>query len=360
MKPLGFSILALATVVSVAAAAFAVGSREMPSGREGAGSEAVVLPELVTRGADVASLVIESADGNVILERNAGEGDEAWQVASLGGYPAPGAPIRRLLQDLAALRYVEPRTSRPIWHPRLGLAMPPEPGSETVQVGVMTGDGDVMATLVLGHRRPALFGQEGDGIYLRHGDDAQSWLARGSAAPAADPLAWIDKEILDIPTTRIRRVESRPADGRALIADRQTPGEPGLSIRDVPDGRQIRAPLGPMALAGSLVFLELENVRPRSEVKNGEALREVDLGTFDGLVIGVQMIESDGEAWVTFDASVDLEYLAGPGDRGTARRAREEADRLNSVLAGWAFQIPGHKEEALLTDLESLLVPEPG
>jgi hypothetical protein len=65
--------------------------------------------------------------------------------------------------------------------------------------------------------------------------------------------------------------------------------------------------------------------------------------TFDGLAVELAG-HKEGER----------HYLSGAA-RSTAKEAAAEAEKLNAKLAGWEFEIPAYKYDAIFKPLEELL-----
>ena len=151
-----------------------------------------------------------------MLER---KGD-AWVAAERGGYPVRPERVRELLVGLTEVRLLEPRTADPAMHERLGVEDPSKPGSTGLLVRVQEANGTPIAELVVGRRRVRTQGNLPESAYIRRPGEAQSWLAEGRLPVDADPQLWLDRDVVNLPATRVREVAVRRADEPELVLAR--------------------------------------------------------------------------------------------------------------------------------------------
>ena len=103
--------------------------------------------------------------------------------------------------------------------------------------------------------------------------------------------------------------------------------------------------------------------------------------TFDGLRVRLDSVMRDGDAWVRLRAEVDeglVEPAAGDGGGADAAASdgesgseskdppesllplaevRSEAERLNAVWQGWAYELPSFKRDYIARRMEELTRP---
>lgn len=108
-------ILAGATVALVLLTVWAV--RDVGQNRGFVAREAPLFPRLPEQAASVRRIEIISANGRVTLHGR----DADWRVAEKHEFPASAAKVRALLEGLAGLVLIEPRTADPERHAALDL-----------------------------------------------------------------------------------------------------------------------------------------------------------------------------------------------------------------------------------------------
>ena len=95
-----------------------------------------------------------------------------------------------------------------------------KPGSTGLLLRVLEANGAPMAELVVGRRRVRTQGNVPESAYIRRPGEAQSWLAEGRLPVDADPQLWLDRDVANLPATRVREVAVRRADEPELVLAR--------------------------------------------------------------------------------------------------------------------------------------------
>jgi hypothetical protein len=174
----------------------------------------------------------------------------------------------------------------------------------------------------------------------------QSLLAAPLISVDADPKSWLDKELIDIASTRVRAVEEKPAEGPAYALARDKPEQPSFTVSPIPKGRTLTGPAAADGIAAALSALTLDDVRKAQDVPQSQ-ISHVTFHTFDGLQIDVAGRKDSAHALVAISAHA--------GDKQT----EAQAATLNARCQGWEFEIPDYKYTAIFTPLEDLLVKPP-
>jgi hypothetical protein len=328
----------------------------------------------------------------VSLER----GDSGWTVVERGGYPADFAKVRRFLLDLAASKRIEAKTSVAANFPRLGVEDVAAENAKGVKVE-LGGLGKPVAIII-----GTFTGLSGEGTFVRDVDGTQAWLASGSLIPDRTVANWLARELVDIPSSRIREVRITK-DGSTLVASKTAPEDPHYVLADVPRGREVASAFSVDALAGVLAALRLDDVAKADELPPPEVGRiEARYTTFDGVAVSVTGWQQDNRNLARFAAALDeaaaiaaieaaqakeraaheAAVAAAGNDKGGAeseasaapeappsvadpaadreRRLaalREEVDALNRRVDGWTFQLPAHVFANINQTREGLLKP---
>jgi hypothetical protein len=248
------------------------------------------------------------------------------------------AKLRGLLTALTELRLIERRTADPGDFGKLGLEDPTGKDANSTLVRVLDGAGHPIAVLIAGHSRTHAEGNVPQDVYVRRPDQSQTWLAQGTLDVDTDPLAWLDRAIMDIKPARIASVSVTDGDSRLVLARAgdvlrmQDPADhPALDVDHVADVQR------------ALDLLTLEDVRPDKDAPKGDALGTSVFTTQDGLTITATPVKAGSDLWVRF--------VAG----GT----NPEAAALNARLGGWTYEIGSWKQKSLVPTLDDLKAAPP-
>ncbi len=339
MQKRGFLLLVGATVVLVAAAIFALASGDRyvsPAVRS-----ARMFPGLAAKLGDL--VWVHLAHGATTA--NFAEVGGHWLMVEKGNYPAAPDKLRRLLLGLAELTLVERKTARPELFGRLGLD---DPGNgKSTLIAVRDRAGKDVAELIVGKIRPDYLGGGHDGVYVRKPGGRRAWLARGSLDLPADMADWLDRQILDIPGSRIASVALTGNDGKLLVLRRAMP-DGKFTVVDAPPDAKFKADAALAAPAGALAGLALDDVKPRAELPVPDSgVASAVFTTFDGLTVNLRLFARGKADWVAIDAS------------GTGAAA-SDGTKLDGRLAPWTYAIPVGRAKLLRTTLADLLMPPKG
>ena len=263
-------------------------------------------------------------------------GDGAWGVVSLHDYPVQETKLRGLLTGLTELRLSEPRTTDPAEFSRLGVEDPKGATATGDLLRVLDKGGNPIVQVIVGHRKVRSQGTGEEEVYVRRPDENQSWLAMGNVQADADADQWLDRSVTDIAQDKIASVV---VGDNALVFGRQdgkfTLTEPAdhpklddYKVDDVGRGLQ---------------QLTFQAVKADADAP-GTVAGHSDFTTTDGLAVRVTLLHADKDLWARFAAS---------GSN------TDEANKLNTRLGGWTYQIGSWKEKSLMPTLDDLKAPEP-
>jgi hypothetical protein len=294
----------------------------------------LVLPGLEQEVNGVSEVDLRRGDGTRTTLKKASVG---WVVGERDWAAEPGK-VRKLLLDLGALNAVEEKTRLPANYPQLGVEDVSTPKATGTQIDVVT-PGRTFA-LIVGKT------SSGKSGYVRVAGTPPSLLAAPLLTLDADPKSWLERALVDLPQTRIRQVDEKPAAGPSFSATREKKEQPDFSVAPIPKGRQLTGTGAADSIAASLGALTLEDVHRAAAPADAKVARAV-FRTFDGLELEITGRKDGTRALITLAA------------RSTARDAEAEAHALDTRLAGWEFEIPDYKYGAIFRTLDDLLQPPP-
>jgi hypothetical protein len=310
------------------------GSASAPAGT-------LAFPGLAPKLATAAKVAVISKDQALMIAR----AGDAWSLTDKGGYPVRPDKLHELLTGLTELRLTEPRTSDPALLERLGLGDPTNANSTAVQVQVLDANSQVLAELILGHRRVRPQGNLSETIYVRRPGQDQAWLAEGQLQADTDPQLWIDRDIANIDGKKVASVVVHRGD--AVLEFGRDGDKPVLKVpAEHPKLDDYRVE----ALFGALEMLTLTDVKPAAQ-QPGEKIGTAAITLTDGTVV---------EAAVSGVAKADAKE---PGTKDiwaqfAVRGESDEAKKLAARVTGWAYQIGSWKEKAFVPTLDDLKAAE--
>ena len=343
MRTRGLVVLCVLGVVALAGGWY-FGTARQPAEQTSVASGTLMFPGLTAKLADAARIEITHQNKTIALVRLGNKPGSPWGLAQRDMYPVQATKLREMLTALTDLRLVEPRTTDPAMFSRLGLADANDTQSTSDLLRVYDSKANPIAELLVGHRRVRTAGNVPDEVYVRRPNDMQTWLAEGSLEVDADPLLWLDRDIMNIDHARIASIvvhrgdtelDFAAKDGKLVLTGGENP--PKLEDYKLDD------------LDRGLELLTFEDVTPDKDAaaaKVGAPIGTSVFTTTDGLAVHVTVLKGEKDIWARFSAD------------GTGK-AKGEAAKLNAKLAGWTFQLGSWKQAALTPDLDTLKAAPP-
>jgi hypothetical protein len=295
----------------------------------------LVLPGLEQGVNGVTELDLKKADGTHTTLKKDGS---AWTVAERG-WPADTPKVRKLLLDLGALTVVEEKTRLAANYPQLGVEDVSTPHASGTRIDAVSPNKSW--GLIIGK---ASSGKSG---YVRVANAAQSVLAAPVLMVDAAPAGWLERTLTDLGAERVREIEERPANGPEYTATRLKQGEPNFSVSPIPKGRSLTGPAVAEPIAASLAVLSLDEVRKADPGAASNGASHATFRTYDGLELALSG-RQDGD-----------HYLIAARAQGSSPQGEAEAQKLNTRLGGFEFEIPQYRYEVIFKPLMELLTVAP-
>lgn len=389
-------------VVLTVAACIALGAGLWLAGQRSAGpalSSDLLYPNLQHELDDITEvrLLTPGAAANVTLKRV----DGSWRVAEREDYRADATKLRRLLLAMADAKVFEAKTANPEHYATLGVQ------------DISAGNADARQVELLGSSQPykLIIGKRGNGrdsYFVRRADEAQSWLVDGALDADASPEQWLHREVLNISADRIQSAQVSIGQARAYTVAKESRADEHFTVTGLPRGKQLKSPATADGFATALSAINLTDVARAEQITaDTKPAASSVFKTFDGLVVDAKGYRDGEDYWLTLTTSFDAEHAqrfklpvlddtaasdaeakdgadtpsSGDANAATdtsadtggattsaaannmdtadetsssANKIEQESQQLNERLAGWAFQIPAFKYEALFKPVDEL------
>lgn len=323
---------------------------------------ALLYPDLKGQLAKVSGVRVYKGAEQLVVE--AARAESGWTIKQRDGYPGDAAKINGLLLALEEAKLREEKTSNLDNYAALGVQdlSADATGSRIELDGV-----EPQIKLIVGKS-----GGAADGAYVRRVGESKSWLVSGQFTVPGDATAWLKRDLLDIGADRMQEAQVQLSNSRYTTAKAQR-ADANFDVTPIPKGRELSSVSAANAVAQTLVALQLDDVRPASELANEKSIGVARYRTFDGLTLDITGYSSNDKHWITAQVGFD-EALAkrfhlpakaaddkAPAKEDTSLResidkVRAEADALSKRLNGWAFAIPQYKYDAIFKPLDELLL----
>lgn len=349
-----FGLILTAALIAICGALYLSSQRSLQRDTQGVLLLPALAPELDT--VTEVSVRKGSATPVVTVHRSA----DQWSVLQLGDYPADISKVHKLLLALSDAKIVEEKTSDPANYPIIGVEDPTQPGAAGAEVTLTAKDGKHV--VIVG--KPI-----GEGDFVRRAGEVKSYSVAPAISVDAEPKAWIDARLVNVPSSSIQSVELKPAAGPGYVLHRakpseekqseadsrkpkpgeQKPGEQkpagpksaeaeaGFALEAVPAGRKA---LDAKALTPSRVALldvRAEDVAKASDIDFSKPTQAI-FTLSDGNVLTLTGTAIGDKRWIEIQATKDAALAAKAQNR--------------------AFELASYKYDAIFRPLDELLVPK--
>ena len=355
MKPRAFYLLLGATVIVTSAAALTAWQRAAAT--LGSISSETVVPGLIDRVNDVATIEVVKGKETVTVQRGA----DGWVMPDRGGYPVKFETVKQNIVTMAELKTVEPKTAKADLYSRIEVEDPAGAESKSAQMTFKDKDGKVIASMIVGRKRYAPIGGK-DMVYVRKPGDSRSWLAEGTFEIRTPAPEWLVREISGLKEERWKTLTFAHSDGSRAVMHRKDPplgkdGKPPANdgmpqevweVEGRPADRNLKPPATVNSTASAFDFLNLDDVKPSKDVADGTLKATAEFLATDGLIMKSRLVDKGDASWAILEASTTAE---------AAQPIKDEAVALNKKLGGWAYKLPEYKQNFLSRKFDDLVEP---
>lgn len=299
-----------------------------------------LLAEAAERRDTIGTLALEGAASRMTFRRDDGG---TWRLAERDGYPVRGGMVEDLVEHVAGMTATYVSRDTPPPYEALGLPDPFRADGPVFSVRLADGDGETLGALTIGEGLAVPGGAQLIKVFVKRADDSRVWLVEDAAAAAAvpplDPLAWMDRQIMDVPRERIREVEIASPDGEPLVLRQDENGD--VQVVGAPEG----ASVDPEAVAPTLAaptFLEFEDVKAAAAVAETASPWRFSARVDGGIAYRARLYEDDDEVWAVFAAEAVPETDTDSGTATATSGAAQQAEAFNRRHGDWAYRLPSH------------------
>ncbi len=344
MSPRTFLGWLVVTAVTVVLAVFVVLDR--PTATFDPVDREPVFPGLRSNPDAVAKLEVKSRFGSFSMVR----ADGRWSTPDRFDYPIDENDVRRLIVSLSDMRYIERKTSRPDRFARLEVEDIEGINSESAYVRIADAKDKVLAEAIIGRPSARFIDGSSSGTYIREPGTNTVWLVSGVANVQTRLIPWLERSIVSVPANTVARIELGGSDGTVVLS-RESPDSEDFVLAEAPEDRALND-RKVATISRSLASVDLEDVKPRSELALPDDAYTATVTTFDGVAVTVRLAKIDDKAWGIFAAT----FTGDPSDQSeAATAARATVAEINQRVGDWAYWLPSATFDNLTATLEDIL-----
>lgn len=340
-------ILLVMAVFSIGAAIYGIGSRTNVQTTNFEGER--LFPDLLEQAKTVTEVEVVNSGESMTFDL---KGDQ-WTLRNSGGYPVHTNLVTKVILSIASMELLEAKTAMEKRHAILDLGDPMDPKSNSQYVIFKNAAGDVLSDIVVGSANFFLPETTTGGMYVRRLDEAQTYLVRGLVDIGVEPRNWLQRDIIDIPTEDVTRVEVTQPDGEQLIVVPQDDVAGGYKFENLPEGLKLISAFAPRNIAALVNGFVLNDVRRDENTPLDESEAYVANFTLtSGMTLNMRI-------W----RIADKQYMRIAAALGTAAPDSEAAKLVGEISArtqGWTYIIPEYQYDQISKKMPEMTEPIEG
>ena len=142
--------------------------------------------------------------------------------------------------------------------------------------------------------------------YFRNTNVNQVWLLKNNLTFPDQDLSWINTNIFKIARWRVQKVSIvDKIEKTSFTIYRDSYSDQNYKYLNLPKGYEFLNNYSQNAIAASFEGIIIKNIIPSSPESNHKILRNIELNTFDGLVINFQVIKIEDTNYIKINANSD-------------------------------------------------------
>ena len=342
MKSKNLLVLSSLTIVVIIIAALFTQSRAPQTTIE----KVTLFPELAEKINDVTHIEIKgSEDPGVVLQKME---DGQWTLQSADNYPAQFDKIKDVVVSLSQLKILATKTDNPKLYPELGVEGTEIKNTSSLLLTLRDQSGATLASLIVGKPRKSSTGNSRPNLYVRKTDAKNALLVEGYLQLKSNNNDWYERNVIHIPASRIQTVKIVKNTGEHLLINKYAEGDTEFKVLE---GNTTSPSVLLNKLGTFFEDMHVEGVHAADNFVFPDDATITTFNTFNGLVITVKNILSDGKAFAhfsfTMSATSESSVDETAGGNSETISVEEETRLWNEFMSNWVYEIPEFKFETL-------------
>jgi hypothetical protein len=278
----------------------------------------------------VVQIQIKNQNDHITLVR----AENTWGLAERGNYPVDPDQVKSLLQGVAELKIVEPKTSNALLYEQLDLADLTQPGSKAWQLVMLNDKQEEVINLIIGKREAVQNGEQyAERIFARKSGDNQSWLVQGLLPLNLNLRDWIEQPLVEfINENQIKSVVVTKPDNTSFTISKNAVEQQDFELQNPPVQAGMKLDVDAVnTVPFEVAELEFDDIVPATEKQlDWSHALSAKVETFPGMALDLAVIR-DGE-------QVYAKVLAKVPENANPE-LQEQATKLNALTQAWYYKL---------------------
>jgi len=225
--------------------------------------------------------------------------DDIWLLKNKDDYPADNNKVKNNILALSNAIKIEPKTKKESLLKKLHLEDPFVPGSKSFLIELYNDD-SIIASAVVGKRKPNLLKRGEFGVYLRETNGYESWLVSGNLNASDGIKNWISTRLLEFIPDDINSMVVTRGNRTVLKFGRDPIDNNKFMMVDFLEGVETRTSIGLRSVMRRFLKVDFRDMREAQRYSD-DPDTVVEIKTVDGNFINIELhndLNTPG-AWVS-------------------------------------------------------------
>tara|TARA_Y100000590_G_scaffold458305_1_gene612768 strand:+ start:866 stop:1864 length:999 start_codon:yes stop_codon:yes gene_type:complete len=222
-----------------------------------------------------------------------------WVLRNKDNYPADTSKVKANLIAAANAIKIETKTQRENLFPKLHIEDAALPNAKSYLMEFYGEDGNMLADVIVGKRKPNLLKKGEYGVYLRKPKSLETWLVSGDLNVSDGIKNWISTRLFTLIPDNLKMLTIKSGDRTELKFGRDPEDVSQFKMIDFLSGIETRTSIGLRSVLRRFLRVEFRDMREAKDY-NRPPDTEINILTNDNKEIRLELYnELDGTgAWV--------------------------------------------------------------
>ena len=287
-----------------------------------------------------------------------------WTLSNYKFYPADVKKINNFFIQISQLDLVDRKTNNPKNHQSLGLSNNTKENNDNKIVEILDSQNNKLYEFIVGIK--AKHSIDKSARYIRKANENQVWLFTQPLEIYDDEISWSNRSLLKLGRWRVQSLKSIDAEYKKnnYLISRKNYDSQMFELEDIPKKYSLTDIYITNSIVSTMEGIEVMDILKKDEISNFKLKKVIEVKTFDGLVLLINVLSLAKDKVITLDINSNLsirkeldkdgpKVIGIPNMKDFEEIEKEVKDY--SFLKEWAFRIDDISISNLLYNKPSLI-----
>ncbi len=256
-------------------------------------------PNLIEDLKKINKISIQNADNKTLLSRE----QNKWYLDNYNKYPADNKKINDFFLNLSNGTFIDKKDADSKGLKKLGLDNTYSNQNQSKRIQLYS-DNNILYHFIIGKKSNQNLSTQV--LYFRDINTNLVWLFKSNLQLPEEELSWINSSIINIERWRVKKIEvTHKLKKDSFAIYRSNYSDQNYQFFDLPKGFEFSNSYSQNALAASFENIDILNIISKNIDDSFTVLSDIELSTFDGLVINFLIIKFNKNKYIRIQAKAD-------------------------------------------------------